>query len=205
MLTDLKSWLEALKLPVRIIVGLLIACITLLALYVFKVLTFEFFGEHTIPILIILSVVFGALSLAHLGELLFGPFNEARKQSILSKRRDIRRQEAEADRAERQRAALARLDHLSADELRLIADALREGAQSIYIYFHSPPAGTLIGKGLLYTPGGTYHQDHYPFTFHDFVWTELIARKDEFIAKDDENQRRNAEEENNRKRRGRRY
>ena len=39
---------------------------------------------------------------------------------------------------------------------------------------------------LVGTPGGTAHQDHYPFYIVDFAWEALQARRDEFLAKDDE-------------------
>lgn len=40
-----------------------------------------------------------------------------------------------------------------------------------------------MGKGLLYTPGGSHHREHYPFTIDDFAWEELLKRKDEFLEK----------------------
>jgi hypothetical protein len=52
----------------------------------------------------------------------------------------------------------------------------------------------LMAKGLVATPGGTHNQDYYPFYFLDFAWNALLARKDEFIAKDDEHKRRKAAE-----------
>ena len=47
-----------------------------------------------------------------------------------------------------------------------------------------------MAKNLVYTPGGTHHQDHYPFAFHDFVWEVLKQRKEEFIEKAKEFDRR---------------
>ena len=193
VLSELKNWLDALRLPARVTLGLFFVCVVLLILYRYNVITFGIFGDNTTDILIIVAVLFGVLTLSHLGALLVSPITEKHKQSLLTKRREIRRQEHEADRDEREAAALARLDHLSEHEIRLVADALRENSQSIYIYSQTPHAATLISKDLLYTPGGTYHQDYYPFTFHDFAWQELLIRKDEFIAKDDENKRREAE------------
>ena len=52
----------------------------------------------------------------------------------------------------------------------------------------------LTGKGLVWTPGGAHHMDHYPYSFHDFVWKRLLDRKDEFLAKDDEYKRIEATE-----------
>jgi hypothetical protein len=59
---------------------------------------------------------------------------------------------------------------------------------------HHGPVALLCGKKLAWTPGGQHHQDHYPFTFHDFVWKAMLARKDEFIAKDVEFKRQAAAE-----------
>ena len=54
---------------------------------------------------------------------------------------------------------LGRIEHLSKDELNYLADCLRENSQSFTTYVHSPSASTLGSKGLIYTPGGTHHQD----------------------------------------------
>jgi hypothetical protein len=43
----------------------------------------------------------------------------------------------------------------------------------------------LQAKGFVGSPGGTYHRDHVPYYFGDFVWEALLLRKEEFIAKDD--------------------
>jgi hypothetical protein len=60
-----------------------------------------------------------------------------------------------------------------------------------------------MGKGLVWTPGGQHHQDHYPFSFYDFVWEKLLERKEEFIAKDEAYKRaEEAEKLAQRKRRG---
>jgi hypothetical protein len=47
----------------------------------------------------------------------------------------------------------------------------------------------MVGKELVWTPGGRHNQHHYPFSFRDFVWEALLARKDEFIARDEERKR----------------
>jgi hypothetical protein len=60
-----------------------------------------------------------------------------------------------------------------------------------------------LGKGLVWTPGGTHHQDYYPFSFHDFVWAVLLERKDEFLAKEEKHKRAEAaEREAQQRRRG---
>jgi hypothetical protein len=80
------------------------------------------------------------------------------------------------------------------EEIRYVADALRKNEQSFTAWVHSPYMSNLMAKGLVATPGGTHNQDYYPFYFLDFAWNALLARKDEFIAKDDEHKRRKAAE-----------
>ena len=100
--------------------------------------------------------------------------------------------------------AIAHLDYLSKEEIAVVARVLRDGSPSFYAYVYSPPVSLLQGKRLIWTPGGPHHQDHYPYSFHDFVWRVLLERKDEFFAKHEEHKR--AEEERKRaERRGRGY
>jgi hypothetical protein len=89
---------------------------------------------------------------------------------------------------------LKRLDHLSAQEIRYVADCLRKNEQSFLAYVHSGPVSNMMARGLVGSPGGTHHQDYYPYYFADFVWQALLARKDEFIEKDNEHKRREAAE-----------
>ena len=126
-------------------------------------------------------------------------FSWGKRQSLLSVRRQIRSKELEDGRAKAQRVVLERLNYLCAEELRYVADCLREGSQSFYTWVHSPHAATLVSKGIVISPGGTHHQDHYPFSIVDFVWKELLAKKAEILARDDENRKREEQQ-----RRGRR-
>ena len=99
----------------------------------------------------------------------------------MESRRKLRNTEAEEKRAERERAVLERIKYLAPQELCHLADCLREGQQSFYTYVHSPSVTTLMGKGLVYTPGGTHNQDHYPFTIFDFAWKHLQSIENEVI------------------------
>jgi hypothetical protein len=58
-----------------------------------------------------------------------------------------------------------------------------------------------MGKGLVYTPGGTHHQDHYPYTIADFAWKVILERKEEILEKDAENRKREEAEDAKRRRR----
>lgn len=194
-----SGWLQAFKLPLRIIIGIAIASAILLVLDSNAALTLSEFGLLTKPLVIVALVLTGALSLTGLVAILYDFVSRGRKQSLLLARRISRKKEHE-ERQEKERAAiLDRLDHLAPQELHHLADALRENSQSFYTYVHSPSVTTLMGKGLVYTPGGTHHQDYYPFTIYDFVWKALLDRRDEVVARDDANRKREAEEKRRRR------
>ncbi|MES9851442.1 MAG: hypothetical protein ABW170_06365 [Candidatus Thiodiazotropha sp. L084R] len=78
---------------------------------------------------------------------------------------------------------------------------VRENSQTFTAFVHSPYTATLGSKGLIYTPGGTHHQDYYPFIVIDYIWQHLLENKDGIIAKDDENKRIEDEKERNTRRR----
>ena len=124
---------------------------------------------------------------------------ESRNKAQIAATREIEVAEATGKIEEVREAALDRIEYLAPKDLRYLAECLREGNQSFFTYVHSPPVTTLMGKELVYTPGGTHHQDHYPFTIRDYVWKELLSRKDEILKKDEENKR----DEHERKRRRR--
>ena len=177
------KWLEALKLPLKTMLGIALSSGALL------LLDLDVFGEMARPIVIAVCVVSSVLSLVGIVDLLLVPLRERQRQSRLSVRRAVRRKEEEERHVEAEAQVLARLDHLSKEEIRYVADCLHKGTPTFYSWVHSPAASMLMGKELVWTPGGTHHQDHYPFSFYDFVWKALLARKDEFIAKDEEHKR----------------
>ena len=194
-----SSWLQALKLPLRVMIGMFIASVVLLGLDSAAILHLDDFGQLAKPITIVMIVLSGALSITGVCALVYDHVTSIRKHTALTVRRQLRQREFEEQKRKAEKATLERIEYLSPSELRHLARCLREGSQSFYTYVHSPSVTTLMGKGLVYTPGGTHHQDHYPFTIFDFVWKALLARKDEILAWDQANKKR--EEEN--KRRGR--
>jgi hypothetical protein len=113
----------------------------------------------------------------------------------------MRRAEQEKEVEERKERVITRIEHLSNQELRYLAGCLSENSQTFNTYVHSPAATTLVSKGLVYTPGGTHHQDHYPFIINDFVWAYLLGQRDEIIERDRENREAEAEAKRNAKRR----
>lgn len=188
MLPDPK-WLDALKLPLRVTLAVALAATALFLLSFYRVLDLGPLQTVTRSILIIVAVLAWALSVVSLAELLFAPIREKHRRSLLAERRALRRQEEDEARAQNEATVLKRLDHLSAEEIRYAADCLRRGTPSFYTYCFSPPVSMLQGKLLVWSPGGQHHQDHYPFSFQDFVWRAMLTRKDEFIAKDEEHKR----------------
>lgn len=193
MLPD-SSWINALKLPTQVIIGLFLAFLVLLGLDWAAVLPLATFGELTKPIVIVLLVVSGALSITGIGAYIKDQWARRNSHTLVAMRRQLRAQEKESEKAKAQCVALERIEHLSSKELRYLANCLKEGSQSFYTYVHSPAVTTLMGKGLVYTPGGTHHQDHYPFTIYDFAWKALIERRDEILAKDAANKKKEDEE-----------
>jgi hypothetical protein len=183
------KWLDVFKLPLRVAIGVAIASDVLLALVLTHILDLGPLGPIALLILIIVALASTALAVVGSVDVLLAPRRARRRQSELQLRRAVRRSEDEARRAEMQETAIAQLDYLSAEEIAVTAKALRDGSPTFYTYVFSPPVSVLQGKRLVWTPGGTHHQDYYPFSFHDFVWKVLLERKDEVIAKDAEHKR----------------
>lgn len=175
-------------------IGLFIACLILLGFDWFGILPLAGFGQLAKPGVIVLAVITGSLSITGIGAFVINRLTSRRKQSLLSAHRQTKLLENEHTKAMAEIAALQRIDHLSSQEVRYLADCLRKGSQSFYTYVHSPSVTTLMGKELVYTPGGTHNQDHYPFTIFDFAWKALLERKDQILARDDENRKREDEE-----------
>ena len=190
------SWLNALKLPTQIMVGLFCFFCLLLTADTYKVVELAKFGEIVRPGAIVFALMFGCLSVASIIDILLKP-------KLLAHRRKVRRDEINHLRVEHEAAAIGRIEFLSKEEIRHAAKCLRENTPSIYGYAHSGPISNLMAKGLIGTPGGQHHQDHYPYYFFDFAWQVLLERKEDIIAKDDEFQRLDAEANRVSPRRGR--
>lgn len=144
--------------------------------------------------LIIVSVASSVLTVVGIVDYFMAPLHENRRRATLATRRAVRRQEENEQRETQRAQVIARLDHLSREEIRVVADSLRNDSPTFYTHMHSPPVAMLVGKGVVWTTGTTHHREHYPFSFYDFVWEKLVERKDEFLAKDDEHTRAEAAE-----------
>jgi signal transduction histidine kinase len=190
-----SNLISALKLSGRIIAGLFLACLVALALNGLGVIQLAGISVLALPSIILAAVLFGALSLTALGGLFYDRWYERHKTTLLAARREVRRNEGKRERAEFEAKALARLDYLSALELRFVANCLRNNEQSFTASVYSPHIKNLITRGLVTSPGGTHHQEHWPFMIEDFAWEYLLAHKVKFMARDYENRRREAAEE----------
>lgn len=194
-----SNWINALRLPTQVMIGLCLACVAVLGLDWAGILALADFGQLTKPAVIVLAVLSCSLSITGVGAFIKDQLMGHRKHSLLAARRELKLQEAKTRRESAESAALERIDYLSSQEIRHLADCLRKGSQSFYTYVHSPSVTTLMGKGLVYTPGGAHNQDYYPFTIADFAWKTLLARKDEIIARDHENRKKEQEEKSHRR------
>jgi hypothetical protein len=202
---DGKWAVDALKLPAKITGGVFLAGIVLLSLSALEILPLATFGFLSAPIVTALTVVSGCLTFTAMLADAYERYRNKEKAGQLTQRRELRLAEQRRLREEHDEAVAARIDYLSADEIRLIADCLRKGEQSFTGYSNSPITSNLYARDFVSTPGGAHHMDHYPFFFTDGAWKALLARKDELIAKDDEHKRRQKAEEEAQRRRSNRY
>jgi hypothetical protein len=194
-----SKWLEALKLPTKVIAGIFIATIIILSFDKAGFLLLKEIHSTAKPLIILLSIFSGALLFSNLLALLIDCVKKINKKSEIEKLKQEKEQKQKEKQTKFRAEVISRLEYLETYELRLLADALKDNTPTFYTYVYSPPATTLIAKELIYTPGGTHNQDHYPFIIHDFVWAELLSRKAEIIERDKANLEK--EKQENRRRR----
>ncbi|MBX9637466.1 MAG: super-infection exclusion protein B [Nitrosomonas sp.] len=187
------NWINALKLPTKVLIGLFVASITLLLFDREEILALSTFSAIAKPAIILVCVVTGALSITSIISYFIEMYGSSRKRTLLEQRRELRKAEEEKQISIQKQEVIERIPYLSNAELRYLANCLRENSQSFTAYVYSPSASTLMSKGLIYTPGGTYNRDNYPFIVNDFVWRHLLEIKEQILAKDEENRRVEAE------------
>lgn len=190
-----SKWLDIFKLPLKAAVAGAFAASILWWLQASGHLDLGAVGPVAHPLSVVFAVVLWVVIIVRIVDFLTLSVQEKRKLSALSARRKQRQMEREEAADVEKRVLLGRLDHLSAYELQIVAGSLRDGSPTFYTWVASPPVSALMGKGLVWTSGGNLPNDHYPFTFHDFVWEALLKRKEEFIAKHEEYERREADRE----------
>lgn len=178
------KWLEFLKLPPSVTFAVALAASALFAFDVWGLFYLGELGKYTRPLLIVIAVVSSVLTIVRWGEYFLTPLRERRRQQVLTARRAVRQKEKNEEQLAHREKVLAQVDHLSVEEMRYVADSLRKGTPTFYTYVHSPAVTMLLGKGLAWTPGGTHHQDYYPFNFYDYVWNVFLIRKDELLKKE---------------------
>lgn len=188
------KWADALKLPTKVLAGLFLAAGAFLLLDQYGMLRLADFHAQLRTGVIAAAVVFGCLTLTSLIGEAWGAVKQFRKAGQLEARRSLRQKEAKDRLTEAQVTVLKRLEHLSAEEIHVLAEALRQSAQSFNWPVHDGCISNLGLKGLLDSPGGEHNRYHYPFTIPDFVWAALLGRRDEFLERDITLQRQKAEQ-----------
>lgn len=186
MVIDPK-WLEFLKLPPKATIVLAMSSTAIIILDKHTGLDLDSIHKLLSPFVFIIAVVSYAMIIATIGEILMRPQIEKRKQSTISLRREIRRNESKKHQNENEQKILLNLDHLSAEEIHHISRCLRKGSPTFYGSKFDPAITMLLGKRLAWSLGGTYSRNNYPFSIHHFVWVKLLERREEFIALDDSN------------------
>jgi hypothetical protein len=194
----LTAALNALKLPTHVIAGLFLCSLLLLAFDYFSIIDLTEIYSLARPLVIIAAILCGCLTLAVFVGAVYDHWKQRHKKTLLARRREIRHAEEKRNLAEYQTEVLKRLDYLSKEEVRYVANCLRKNEQSFLAYVYSGPLSNMHAKRLVGSPGGAHHQDYYPYYFHDFVWEALLLRKDEFIAKDEANKQQEEAEKRRR-------
>jgi hypothetical protein len=151
-ITPDAKWLEAFKLPLRVMIGLALACYALLWIDSAKHIDLSIFGVLTKSFVVVLMVVASSLAVSSICAVAYDIIISKRKRGALVERRKARKKEAEELSIATKAAALDRLNYLSSEELRFLADCLRKETQSFTTWVHSSYASTLAAKGLIYTP-----------------------------------------------------
>ncbi|WP_421694357.1 hypothetical protein [Aestuariivirga sp.] len=177
------KWLDVLRWPLRHTIPIAVASTVLLIMVYVRFLDLGQLGPYGFPVLAIVSVLSCTIVVVGAVNHLLEPVRQARKAKTLSVRRQVRRQEEEAERTVRNARILKSLDHLSREEIRVLIGALEAGSPTFYGWAYASNVAMLQGKNLVWTPGGAHNQDHYPFCFHDFVWDEIVRRREEFTSK----------------------
>jgi hypothetical protein len=179
-----SGWIKALELPAKITGGLFIASGVIWFLDRNRALNLDEVATWLRTLILIMWVGTGCLfGTSIIGDVFSAGVALLRKRAAA---REVAAQTAAecASKEAARKAILAKLDTLSEREVHEAAKALKAGSPSFESWVHSTGAGQLIAKGLLYSPQGTYNGDHFPFTFHDFVWKALQERREEILSRE---------------------
>lgn len=186
------KWLDALSLPAKVTGGLCAFFALALAMDSYFTPLLGSWRPMFILGALFTGCLFGATMIAAAKEAIV----ERGKPAKLAKRRQLVREDQARERAEakaeRESIIRKRIETLSDDEVRHVAKALRAGSPSFKSWANDGDLSNLMHRGLLTSPGGTHHQDYYPFSFPDDVWAILVENRDAILAKDDEIEQRRA-------------
>lgn len=171
------------KLPLRVTLAVALVSGVLLLLDSQRVLDLSAVHAKTQTIVVLVWLASSVFSLGAIFNLLLAQLSARRNQSRMAGRRAGRKQEQKRERTRAQARTLKHLDHLSLDELKYVVDCLRNETPIFHTYEQSPPVDALQRNGLVWSSGKENHRDHFSFSFYDFAWEALLARKDEFITK----------------------
>lgn len=179
-----SGWIKALELPAKITGGLFVACTVIWLLDGRGALKLDDVTSWLRPATSIIWVISGCLFGASIVADVWTAGVERLKKRAEAKDAAAKEAAEVAARDERRKTIVAHLDHLSEKENNEAAKALKGGSPSFESWAHSTGAGQLMGKGLIYSPQGTYNQDHFPFTFYDFAWEALQERREAILEKE---------------------
>jgi len=174
-----SGWIKALELPAKITGGVFVACGAVLLLDRSEALNLNDIASWVRPLVVVLWIASGCLFGASL-------LADAWSYGVAFWKKRAEEREAEEKKAAAIKTRVTHLDQLSEKETYEAAKALKGNSPSFESWAHSTGAGQLMAKGLIYSPQGTYNQDHFPFTFHDFAWEALQERREAILAKEAE-------------------
>lgn len=171
------------KLPLRVTLAVALVSGVLLLLDSQRVLDLSAVHAKTQTIVVLVWVASSVFSLGAIVNLLLAQLSARRKQSRFAGRRAGRKRQQRHEEVQAQARTLKHLDHLSPDELKYVLDCLRNDTPTFHTYEESPPVDALQRNGLVWSSGSEHHTDHFSFSFYDFAWEALLARKDELTTK----------------------
>ncbi|MEY8096316.1 hypothetical protein AB9F29_02715 [Falsihalocynthiibacter sp. S25ZX9] len=174
-----SGWIKALELPAKVTGGVFVACIVIWTCDRVEVLNLDGIGTWLRTTVVLLGILSGCL-------FVFSVFTDFWNAARGWQKQRVENTTQNNAIIAAQKKSLIHLDQLSEQENSLVAAALKEDSPSFTYWANASGAGQLIAKGLLYSPAGSYHMDHFPFTFHDFAWEEIKVRRDAVLARETE-------------------
>lgn len=183
--TQSSNWIDAffkaLDLPTR---RLLMAFAVFWAIALFDGWGYSLdeMGSVVRPLIVILATGFGAAGTVALADhaWTFYRAHQRRKANAVLK---IAREKEDAEKsATAIHTTLARMARLNTLEQAILRTALYTNAQTVIWHLNDPNASSLVAKNLLVRLPGVHDEDRWPFYVPDFVFDELVAKRDEWLG-----------------------